>query len=306
MKPTDLTTWLLAMALAIFLWGYARMSQEAREITRPLRAVPVTMVGKAAAGIAPRLHYKDHALNLNITGPSELVTGIQVSDVKIEAVVDSITGPKMVKARVVLPDGVRLVGRPPRVRIQTVQLEQANYRVRVAFITAPPPGTTVGDYLIEPTTVTVEGPEAALERVKYVTVAIDPTESFTARDRVPQPVDASGQLVEGVQVLASTVQVRTKSLTGLQITRVIAVKEPTLTSPPRQLSVRVARRTPEEVTVVGEAALLERLGGYLPTDPIDVRTIRKDTTRTVHLRVPPGLNVVGGTEVRVDLVVQPL
>jgi YbbR domain-containing protein len=70
--------------------------------------------------------------------------------------------------------------------------------------------------------------------------------------------------------------------------------------------VTVKEIRPDEVTLSGEAVDLDRLPAYVETPPIDVNGLRRDSTRTVRLKVPSGLRVVEGTEVRVDLEVHPL
>ncbi len=55
MNNSELTTRILAIALALFLWAYVRMLHETPDVQRVMQNVPVTLQGKPPAGLMPRL-----------------------------------------------------------------------------------------------------------------------------------------------------------------------------------------------------------------------------------------------------------
>ena len=112
---------------------------------------------------------------------------------------------------------------------------------------------------------TVEGPAELVDKVKYVAVFVDPNEPMTDKQTlVPHARDDDGNLVEAVRLLNSAVSVSMSSLTGQQVTRQVAVRAPRLRNQPRNYTVTVAQVTPDEVTLSGESALLDKQA-YLDT-----------------------------------------
>lgn len=306
MTLTDRPTLMIAVALALFLWASVRMQQDTPDAHRIFRRVPVTV--DIASGWAFRFATGDSTIDVQVKGPADRVNSLTRDDIHAHV---AITHPTRISSLLypVVVDritGVELAGRLPRVRVDVFPLQRKTFPVTVAFIATPPPGTTVGKYLLQPANVVVEGIPDDLRQVKYVNVYVDPHASMTSeRDLIPRAVTADGERITEVSVLTSTVKARMGSLTGEQTTRQIAVRSPELVSLPAHSTVSVVRVRPDVVTLSGDAAALGRLDAYVSTDPLDVGTVTGDTTRTVHLRVPSGLKVLEGTDILVDLRVTP-
>lgn len=308
MNNSELTTRILAIGLALFLWAYVRMLHDTPDVQRTIQGVPVELQGKSAAGLMPALHEENRTITVQIKGPADRVNNVLLEEVKARVDVSAITGPGIAHLPVVIdpPRGVVLAQSPRDVTIITKLLAQKDFPVMVSFIASPPPGTTVGEYLIEPSTVTVEGPRELVDKVKYVTVSIDPNELIEASQTlVPHARDSEGDQVEDVHLLQSAVSVSMTSLTGEQVTRQVAVRAPELRNQPHHFTVTVAKVYPDVVTLSGASARLDQQP-LLETDPLDVHTLTHDSTVMTHIRVPKGLTVVDQTDVRVDLQVLPL
>lgn len=308
MAKHDRSTLILAIALALFLWAYVRISHQTPEVTRIMRNVPVRPEGKIASGLAYRLFDESRTVDLQLKGVAERVNNLSRDDMMAYIDVSTLTRSQtaILKPRVPLPHGVRLVN-APKVTLQVFPSRLQSYPVTISYIAQPPPGTTVGEYTTEPSTVTVEGSREALQRVRYVVVRLNPNQlSAAEHDYIPLAIDTEGKEVDGVHALTPTVKVSMASLTGQQTTRQVAVGQPALRNQPRGYTVRVVRIRPEQVTVSGERAQLDLLPAYITTEPIDVHGVHHDTTVTVRLRIPSGVTVVDDPTVRVDLEAQPV
>lgn len=309
MNNSELTTRILAVALALFLWAYVRMVHESPDAQRVIENIPVVLVGKLPAGLQTQVHIKDRLITVRLKGPAQRVNNVLGDEVHAKVDVTSVThvGTMRLPANIELPRGVVLAQKPPDITVEVTALAQERFPVTVTFITTPPPGTAVGEYLIQPSTVTVEGLKEAVDEVRYVTVAVDPSETMRIkRLLVPHARNADGDLVPDVQVLVPSVEVSVASLTGQQVTREVAVRPPDLRNPPRQFTVTVVKMRPDVVTLSGESALLDKQPAYLETEPLDVHGVTHDTTVTAHLKVPHGLTIVEGYDVRVDLQAHPI
>jgi len=304
MSNTELTTRILAIALALFLWAYVRIVHETPDAQRIIQNVPVTITGKPAAGLMSQLHVDNRTIDVRIRGPLERINGVDANEVKAQVDVSAVNreGTRRLPVNLVLPAGVYKAQQPADVTIITRALTQQKFPVTVSFITSPPPGTSVGEYLIQPSTVTVEGPQEVVEKVKYVTISIDPSEPMHAkRTLIPRARSIDGDLLEDVHLLESAVDVRLASMTGQQVTREVAVRPPDLHNPPRRFTVTAVKVRPDVVTLSGESAVLDKQPAYLETDPLDVHAVTRDMTVTAHIRVPRGVTIVEGSDVRVDL-----
>jgi len=306
MNNSELTTRILAIALALFLWAYVRMLHDMPEFQRVIPRVPVTLQGKPPTGLAPQLREEDRTIAVQIKGPADRVNNVLVDGVTAKVEISTIhkPGTDHLPVTIDLPRGVQLAQAPQDVTVITRALIQKDFPVTISFIASPPPGSTVGEYLIEPSTVTVEGLVGIIDKVKYVAVFVDPNEPMTDKKLlVPHARDDDGNLVEDVRVLKSAVTISMSSLTGQQVTRQVAIRDPELRNQPRNYTVTVAKVTPDIVTLSGEFALLNKQA-ILETEPLDVHNLKHDSTVTARIRVPPGLTVVGKPDVRVDLRVQ--
>ncbi|OPZ88218.1 MAG: YbbR-like protein [bacterium ADurb.Bin429] len=299
----------LAIVLAIFLWIYVRLVYGGPDTSRML-LVPVNLKGTPPAGFDVQLHPDSGSIRIGVKGRENVVKELLPQDVR--AVVDvahvntaRVSGARSnIQAEAIVsgPDGVTVL---PMVKptLVVTRLVQDQFRVKVSFIVSPPVGTTVGSYELEPDTVTVEArSQQELDAIKYVTVAVDPTIPLTKpRSLEPQAITVENKPSTQVRILTPSVEVRAASLTGEQTTRRVAVRPPELRNRPAGFDVKVDKVRPDEVTLSGDPANLARQPAYLETEPLDVSKLRRDETRTVRLKVPDGLRVVEGMEVRVDL-----
>ncbi|HEY3415654.1 MAG TPA: CdaR family protein [Armatimonadota bacterium] len=307
MTRSELTTLILAVLIAFFLWASVRAMHGNPEEDRVIENVPINIVGEVS-GLHAELHFRDTRINVPIRGIAERVNNVLREEVLATVDVSDIKRPgeTRLKVNLKLPPGINLSGREPLVTVTTSTLEQKDFPVTIAFITQPPPGSTVGKYYVAPPTVTIEGTQEALNSVKYVNVFVDPTEHIaTALQLVPRAVNANGETVREVSVSDPVVRVGIETVTGGQVTRQLAVRAPQLLNPPPNLTIKSIKLQPDVVTLNGTPAQLDAVKGYVDTDPIDVSAVRSNTSRTTRVRVPAGVRALGSMDIRVDLEVQP-
>ena len=303
----DRITMIISLLLAIFLWVYVHFAHETPDKTRVIHNVPVQESGQIASGYGYKFHGDDGKVEIEIKGPAELVDAVERDSIIVRLDLKSIpvnskSQPVRVKPIVILPANVRLAN-DIAVSVYTYPLVQKTVDVRIGFIVQPPPGASIGEYVVEPSRITVEGSAADVRQVRYASVMVDPEQSLTAHlNFVPHAIDLDGNISDDVRVLNSTVMVRMASLTGQQTTRQIAVGPPKLLHAPPGYLVRVIGTVPVSVTLSGNPAQLDSLPAFIDTKPIDIRNVRKHTFTTTQLDVPSGLVVVdGATTIGVEL-----
>lgn len=308
---SDRMTLIIAIGLSLFLWVYVRLAHQEPEVTRVIRAIPIKKIGETMVpSHAYELKNIDGRIDLTVKGSAARVSSLSRDEILVQLNVANIKvadEEKLVSVtpEVDLPPGVRLVN-SPRIDIITYPLMQRTLPVRIGFLTLPQPGSTIGEYILDPDEVIVLGKSSDVDKIEYATVMIDPRQPLmTPTEFVPRAVGKSGKIIEPVKLLTSTIRVRMSSLTGLQATRQIAVKPPLLKNMPNDLLVFAEKIQPDKVILSGESTLLERLPAFIETEEIDVSSLKSDATRRVNLIIPQGLSVVDATTIQVSLKVVP-
>ncbi|OGO55169.1 MAG: hypothetical protein A2V85_16490 [Chloroflexi bacterium RBG_16_72_14] len=221
----------------------------------------------------------------------------------------------------VTPDGsatsvrVSVVAIDPRVTIldfrpQSIQviLDQSIPKVVHVVVDrgSPPAGLDIGEETVEPSSVTVTGPSAAVNRVvaARASALIDGSGIDVDREVEVDAIDAAGEIVTGVKIEPRTVHVTIPIFTNKE-SRTLPVN-PVLTGTPAA-GFRIARIEfePLVVSVEGDGDQLAELV-RADTEPVGVFGATSDVEMTVLLALPPGVLPLGSTSVKVTVVIEPV
>ncbi len=193
---------------------------------------------------------------------------------------------------------------PSRVAVRLDPVVKRDVPVRVTLGTVPP-GLDVREPVVAPDTVQVSGPDSA---VRFVTAAlarvrIDPSGLDVNETVGLQPVDASGEVVDGVDVQPSSARV-TIQIGSQLATRTLPVNAVVTGTPDPAVEITAVEVQPVLVTVEGEA---DALAGVVSIDtrPVSVSGATADVETSVGLAVPKGLVVLGVEQVKVTITIKP-
>jgi YbbR domain-containing protein len=219
----------------------------------------------------------------------------------------------------VKPDGnpvnvrVSVTATDPRVSIievrpRTIQVVLDDSTSKVMEVTvvqaAAPAGLEVGDVTVEPAVVTVSGASAAVARVSSVRVKvpIDASGLDVDRDFQPEPVDAAGAIVAGVEIDPPTVHVKIPVYTNRE-TRTVPVNPIVTGTPAAGFRIAGIAVLPAVVSVQGDG---EQLTGLVSADtaPVSVSGATRDVVSVVPLALPTGVTAVGETPVEVTVSIE--
>jgi YbbR domain-containing protein len=193
---------------------------------------------------------------------------------------------------------------PSRVAVRLDPAVTKDVPVRVDLGTVPP-GLDVREPVVSQDSVAVSGPDSAVRLVTAAVarVRIDPSGVDVNETVGLLPVDARGEVVEGVNVEPSavrvTVQIGSQLATqGLPVTPVITG------SPASTVEIASVDVQPALVTVEGDA---DALGGLtsIDTRPISIAGASQDVVTEVGLVVPEGVAILGVDRVRVTITLRP-
>jgi YbbR domain-containing protein len=170
----------------------------------------------------------------------------------------------------------------------------------------PPPGLDVGQMVVSPPQVTVTGPSAVVNRVVAVraSVLIDTSGIHIDRDVVPEPIDASGQIVSGVNMDPRTVHITIPIYTNKQ-SRTLPVNVIVTGTPAAGFQVASIEVTPLVVSVEGNEAQLVQLN-QADTQPVSVLGATGDIDTVVSLALPTGVTLLGAGTINVIVRITPV
>jgi YbbR domain-containing protein len=302
----NIGTLLTAFILAVIVWVSAVIASDPNEEHILSRPVPIEIIGQD-----PNLQIMGDVtrnVTLVLRAPSSVWTQLNNDQQSVTAKVDLsnlVPGIHNVPVQIqITPHLVRLISQDPvQVTLTLDSIATRGFPVNLIVTGTPPLGYQVQTPLLDPTQVTVTGPESLINKVKQARVTIDITNTNQTinRDLVPLLLDAQGQLVNGLTISPGAVTV-TQPITllgGYRYVIVRAVSTGQVASGYRVTNIFV---TPLGVVVFSSnPELVNNLPGYVETQPIDLTGKAEYFESLVDLNLPTGISVVGDSKVLVQV-----
>lgn len=302
----NLGTLLIAFVLAVIVWVSAVVASDPNEEHILARSVPIEIIGQD-----PGLQIMDELpqnVTLVLRAPTSVWTQLNNDQGSVRAWVDlSNLGPgeHIVPVQVqITPRLVRLIRQDPAsLTINLDPIISQVFPVNLIVQGEPPVGYQVQTPVLEPSEVTVTGPESLVSLVNEARVRLDITNKTQTiiTDEIPLLLDVEGKIVNGLTVTPEKVTI-TQPITLLGGYRYVII---------RPVSVgQVAsgyRLTNIFVSPVGKIVfssdpqLVNNLPGYVETQPIDLTGKEDDFETLVELNLPAGISVVGDPKVLVQV-----
>lgn len=296
----------VGVAILLFLWATLVYNAPAPEVTELFDGrIPVERP-EVPPGFVMRGQLGDAQVRLR--GPADAVRAVGQQQVRATLDVSALRpGPELQEAPVrvtVRDDRVRVVEAIPAT--MPVRLERRAQRalaVQARLANEPPGGFQAAPATFRPQEVTISGPESAVAAVAAVlaTVRFGDAPVDLAQDVRPEPVDAQGRVVEGVEVDPVAVRV-TIPVQSSATTRTVPILWVLRGEVATGYWISRVATDPVVVTVSGPrdaVAALERID----TAPVDVGGISASRSFSVALMVPQGITVLGSQEVGVQVTV---
>ncbi|MFG6497593.1 CdaR family protein [Fictibacillus sp. UD] len=247
------------------------------------------------------------SVDLTLTGSSRLITKATKVDKEFEVYIDLTNmkpGNKRVKVQVQgLPDGVKAKINPDYVDVilHNKVTKQMNVNVDLKNTRKLPDGYTAGEIEFSPKTVNVTGPEGMINQISFITGFVDVGEADEPiQTKVPlRAYNQQGDIID-VQINPGVVDVS------------VPIKKPKKTVPisigtkgdlEEGLTLQSITSDPSEITLTGTTSSLDKFDSFKEIS-IDLSKIKKDTTLTVDVPVPDGIDSVSVKEVTVNVNVE--
>ncbi len=173
----DLSTKLISLLFAIFLWFYI-IQVQSPEVDRTIKSVPVQFTkAELTDKNLMLINDKEVTIDIKVKGQRRHIMGINKSDITVMADVSKIdeTGTHRVFPSVVMPYGnIEIVEQnPASISITVDEVVKEKKEIKVITTGNPKIGYAVGDIKGEPKTVTLTGAKSIISSIAYVAANVD-------------------------------------------------------------------------------------------------------------------------------------
>lgn len=302
----NLANLILAFFMALVVWVAAIISTDPNQEAVYPRPVPLEVIGQDPSML--QLNDIPESVQVTLNAPQSIWTQMTETPELIRAWIDLSglpTGEHVVEVKTqVQINPVQVVSvDPSEVQVLLEPSSSKDLQVDLNVIGDPALGYRAGTASVEPSQVTVSGPESLVNQVVKAAVSLDISGANTSirRDVQVQAQDASDSQVRGVTITPPMVRVSqpVNLLGGYRnvVVRVLTTGEPADGYWLSNISV-----APPNVTVFStDPMLVNQLPGFVQTNPIELTGLTDDVDIRVGLDLPDGVTLVGEESVLVRL-----
>jgi YbbR domain-containing protein len=297
---------LTALILAVIVWVSAVIASDPNEEQILNRPVPIEIIGQD-----PSLQIMG-TITRNVTlvlrAPQSVWNQLNNDPESVRASVDLTNlgpGTHEVPVQVqITPPLVRIISQNPQqlsITLDTVVSE--TFPVNLVVRGTLPVGYQAQTPQVNPSQVSITGPQSLVAKVSEVRVSLDITNAnqTVTRDEAPLLLDSQGQVVSGLTVVPTSVSI-TQPITLLGGYRYVIVRVVSQGQVANGYRVTNIFVTPLGVVVFSsDPTLVDNLPGYVETQPVDLTGKTDDFQTLVDLNLPSGVTVVGDPKVLVQV-----
>lgn len=290
---------ILALIGAIVMWGF--VMNEQNPAVNSTFTVPVYTINEPE-GYQVNLSVRE--ITLRVRAPRASFTAVNSEDFK--AYVDlgeAAEGKNNLKVRTVVPQGFEVI----EVSDTSVEVTMEALMDKVLPVDIQVTGNTASGSALERIvpdrdSAKITGPKSSVSRITrlvgYLPLAGN-TGDFHSKVKLT-PVDADGNLVNGVIILPQEIDVTAKIMEGVE-KKIVTLKAPYSGNPARMFVVAGVSLQPERLEIIGRTDRLAKIN-EISTETIDVEGATDNIEREVNLNLPDGI-IVPNKKVSVKIII---
>ncbi len=308
---TLLTQWsslVISLFLAVFVWAVATNEENpTREALFP-DPIPVQFLNRAQGLL---LYQKSaETVRVRVRAPEATWQNLRVDSFQASADMQGLgNGVQQVPVNVksIDPQVTVIAADPPTVTIQLEKIKQLTVELRVRVLDDAPIGYEFKTPSATPSKVTVTGPQLLIDKVNDATadIALRGAKTSVDRDVAVGLHDAQGNPIPSLTISPATVSVHipVEQRVGYKEVAIKAVLKGSVSSGYWVSDIGV---DPPTVTLVGTPDSLDKIPGFVETQPVVVTGAREDITKRVGLSLPSGVSELNVSDVAVHIAVEPV
>ncbi len=311
-KNVSIGRFIVAVALAIIVWGYVIVSQYPERTLPPIEVTLGEPIPPPPDLEVVPSESQVNSVRIILSGPSETVTSVTYSQIKPYLDLSQCrvgTCLPKVQLKQPLPQYVSWKAEPETVPVVIEARTSKTLPVEVIRGSDVNPDYTLeGDLTASPTEVTVTGRQSLIDRVAKAQVTVNLTGRVGAF-RLAQSVtlvDTRGQPIPdtSLTITPSTINV-TGNIVYKLTSRTVPIRVVTTGEPAEGYIAGTAQATPLLATVVsGNLDTLNKLE-FVSTQPVDITNASSQVSTTVKLEPIPDITFTGGDSVQVRIGIVP-
>ena len=284
----NLPTKILALVIAVVLWGYVMNDQN--PTIEGSYTVPLTVENQPDGY---KVSQDVMTVKIKVRGPRSLFVSASRDDFK--AYVDlkqAEEGQQSCRVQTVLPYGFELIEtNPDTVTVTLDRIIQKKMKAELIVSGSAPPGVAVGHITQDTEYVTLEGPASAIAEVSRVIgyVGLANNNSDFSLQVPLTAINTDGREVQGVRIVPSSLQVDVQLARGL--TRKVVSVQPVIGSGlDKGYEIANVKVDPSKIEIAGSAEAIKNIT-TVNTKAVDLSGITKTTDKSVSLDLPDGVTV---------------
>ncbi len=292
-----LPAFLIAFVLALAVWISAVTAKDPLEEHAFPSAVPIEIVGQD-----PNLVITNSlpaSISLVLNAPTSIWTQLDNESGAVRAIVDLsglTAGTHTVDVQTqIVPHPVRKVSQSPlSVTVTLENLASKEFSINLVQKGSPAEGYQADTPTLSRNTVTITGPQPAVDRVAEVRAEIDISQAVESINRTItlQALDANEVAVSGLTLVPDKITINQQITQRFGYRTVIVTENLTgqIADGYRLTNISVF---PPTVTVFSaNPQTVSNLPGFIETDPVDITNLKDDRDQSVGLALPDGVSVV--------------
>ncbi|MCR3921153.1 MAG: CdaR family protein [Firmicutes bacterium] len=294
---------LIAFFMALILWTYVTgdlIRDKVPEVTRPYRNVPLEWLN---LGEQLELMEIPEQIDVVLSGRSDTLNSITPQNLKVFVDLRDLgVGQHRLSPNAEVPAGIKVLSfDPQQVVIILEEVESPQMPVELDVMGAPASGFSMGEARIVPSSVFVQGTRTYLKAVDRIRVIVNVDGANSERRQmVPvQAVDSGGQVLDGVRISPSMVEV---FIPFAQPQKEVPVEVPLQGSPAEGYKVQQILLDPATVTIEGSAEQLATIT-EISTEAVDIAGATENIVVTLTLNDAEGVAVLFTGQIQAEVVI---
>ena len=297
-KRQDIIIKSCCLIAALVLWMYVRVNEDP-VITSTVKYVPVKILNEDT--LTERnlvlMSEQDFYINLTVKATASVIADLDKNkDFKLVADLQGYAlTPGENKVQVTVkesPTGVSVVNAEGLLmKLDVDNLIEKNVDVKASVTGAVEQGYYNDENIISPNLVKVSGPERYVNKVSSITAEVDITGAnvdITKNYKITC-VDEDGKEVLGVTTYPEYVEITSKINKGKHL----PINVVTSGSPTDSVSILSVEPSLKDIEIAGESEIINKITS-IDTSPINLASIKENTSLDVNLIIPNGVYTVSG------------
>jgi YbbR domain-containing protein len=302
------TSLVMALLFAVIIWGVATVEENPSREGYFFDTLPIEIVNRPSDLVV--LQPSVPRVRVKLRAPQASSDQLQPSSFRVTADLTRLdVGVHKVAIKVQVTDPLVIVTavEPSEVSIRLERVKTRTLDVRSDVLDAAPLGYTFRPPTLNPTQVTVIGPETLVDQVVeaaadlYLRGAKMPIE----REVPVQLRDTQGNILSGLTIspTVALVKVQVEQRVGYKD---VSIKTMLKGAPAPGYWVSNIVVNPSTVTIVGNPDILSKIPGFVETVPVDVSNATAEINKRAALSLPEGVSVLNNEGATVQVSITPL